>query len=151
MQELHKQRSEADKSIMTDKRCLTAVISNLQGFKTLSRAHFWLTDKLSSLDGLAPRIIYDRGDFKEPYLPSSLRMRVVIWQWWSELHTTSASGYKNFFFVRNVCGIFYFSRTFSHLIFFFSRTFTPARLSSIQSPLSTLPQATPLQAAVVPS
>ena len=32
--------------------------------------------------------------------------------------------------------------------YFFSRTFTPARWSSIQSPLSTLRQATPLQAAV---
>ena len=35
--------------------------------------------------------------------------------------------------------------------FFFAGTFTPARLSSMQGPLGTLRQATPRQAAVVPS
>ena len=64
MQELHKQRSEADKSLATDKRCLTAVIGNLQGLESLSRAQSWLTDKLSSVHGPAPKNIYDKGGFQ---------------------------------------------------------------------------------------
>ena len=60
MQKLHKQRSEADISFATDKRCLTAV----QGLESLSRAQSWLTDMLSSVDGPAPKNIYDKGGFQ---------------------------------------------------------------------------------------
>ena len=59
MQQLHEQRSEVDKSFSTDKKCLTAVIGNLQGLETLSRAQLRLTDKLFSA-----RNIHDKGGFQ---------------------------------------------------------------------------------------
>ena len=63
MQELHKQCSEADKSLgplQRTRNALTAVIGNLQGLESLSRAQSWLTNKFSSVHGPAPKNIYDK-------------------------------------------------------------------------------------------
>ena len=64
MQELHKQRSEIDKSFSMEEKCLTAVIGNLQSLETLSRAQLRLTDKLFSVDGPAPRNFHEKGRFQ---------------------------------------------------------------------------------------
>ena len=63
MRHLQKERQEAG-TLMADKRCLTAVIDNLQGLESLSHAQSWLTEKLSALDAPAPESIYDKGGFQ---------------------------------------------------------------------------------------
>ena len=64
MQNVKREHQKSEHAIQSDKRCLTAVIGNLEGLKTLARAQAWLFDKLKSLDGPAPRSVYDKGGFR---------------------------------------------------------------------------------------